>query len=246
MGKDKEHSQLVVIISLKNELERCQKLIISYKNWIQRGMLVIVLMAVGMLAFAFMAFSSDSAYFAVDPFGGYSQVQAYDEPNLSREMRLQHAEHIVRALNSLDFIGYKDSLATLEGYFMPATWNGYIQAMEAEGLFERIEMRNLKYTPSINPPRIIANNSKGTVYSDPACYQTIRLEDGSEISADCSATSIEAGGHTETYEFSVKRDLYSNARQVESKTFRVRLTLTKQDNGARKNGYVVTRYEEIY
>lgn len=246
MKTEKNDSSLLIVLNLKRALDECQSDINKAERTTLYYQVGIGVLFVATLLMAIKAFSSNETYFAVDPFGGYTQVHSYSEPNLSREMRLQHAEHIVRSLNSLDFISYKTSLTELEPYFMGATWNGYMKVMEEQDLFNLIETRNLKFAVSISPARLIANNSRGLVYSNPDCYKQIKLGDGTEISSDCSATSIEAGGHTETYEFPIERTLYANAKQVESKKFRVRMTLTKMDNNTRKNGYVVTKYEEVY
>jgi hypothetical protein len=246
MKDEKTDSSLLVIINLKRELDKSEADIKKVEKATLYYQIGIGILFIAALLFAIKAFSSKETYFGVDNFGGYTQVQAYSEPNLSRELRLQHTEFIVRSLNSLDFINYKVTLDALEPYFMPATWNGYIKAKEEQNLFDLIETKNLKYSVAVSPARLIANNSRGLVYSDPDCYKKIKLNDGREIESDCTSTSIEAGGHTESYEFPIKRTLYANAKLVETQSFRARITITKMDNGDRKNGYVVTKYEEIY
>lgn len=200
------------------------------------GLLIAILASLSLL------FMSDDAYFSVDEEGVVHQLKAHSTPVVDRIKRAQHAELIVRSLNSLDFVNRDVILSQMRPFFVGATFDDYELKQNSSGAFKLMDEHNMKYIPSIDPPRLIANKDSGITPAQKECYRTKTLPNGQKKQVSCNTNNLDYEGSFETYEFGVLRDVYSNAKKIDTQRFKVRITLEKSPE--EWDGYKVSHYKE--
>lgn len=238
-------SPAFVVGELTKVINDKQSTIEGLNGSIKRYFIVIGMMFVALIILLFMVITATDRYFVVDNFGRYVPVNGYETPLVQRERRIQHAEYIVRALNSMSFINKDKTLDDVRMYFKPEVYENYIAEKEKINFFSDMERNYMQYMSSVEPARLIGNNSRGVKKTDAECYENKMDKDGNVILNDCSQSSMEANGHAEVYEFIVKRDVYANAKLVNQKVFKVRLKLTMAGPSDGVGGYRVSEYSEM-
>ena len=235
----------VFIVSEMTKRIEHQKIINNgLKSSIKRLYLVMGGLCIGIVILLAMAFQQTDKYFVVDSFGQFIPVHGYESALVTRERRVQHAEYIVRSLNSLSFLNKDKVLKDVKKFFQPEVFNEYLSKQNGIGFFEQIENNNMKYMASIGPARLLSNNGAGVKKTDAECYQDITKDDGTVVPNWCSASSIEMNGHSETYEFLVTREAFANAKSIETVKFKARIKITKSSPKDGVQGYMVSEYSE--
>lgn len=216
--------------------KRIDKMISNTKYLAVANIATLLLLAV----VSYIAFSSKTLFFATDSFGRFIPVRAYNQPHLTQERRMAHAEYIVRSLHSLSFINKDRVLSDLSVFFDTRVFKDYLTAQDRVGFFETMKRRNISYIASVEPGRIIANSGSQTRYSDPDCYEVV---DGKKL--ECGQGNLtNSAVSSERYEFDVKRDVYVNGVYKGFQKIRVQIVLSKVNIAMYSQGYLVSEYTE--
>lgn len=227
-----------IIIGLKEDKR-------SLKSWLTKSSITCIFLALALGVSVIKNFETETLFFSTDAFGRVIPIKGFQTPHLTQEKRIQLAELIVRSLNSLDFVDYKEVLSNVEKYFDPNVFKGYMTGQMNNGFFDSLEKFNVTYIASVEPARIVGNTKSNTSYSDPGCYELKFTDEGKPIQTDCREGNLSTKrGHSETYEFKVKRRVYVNAVDKGIQELRIKIVITRVSLSRYSQGYIVSEYTE--
>jgi intracellular multiplication protein IcmL len=150
-GAPKRSAGILEEIALRNDFYR-----IAYQRQARTNqwLIVLLVLAIGVIGLQ-VATRPTPKWIAMDTEGRIIELKPLDQPAMTTAAISAWAERVVREVNTLDYVHWRDQLARVQPYFTTTAWERFLDQFERSGNREQIETKRVILSVSTEPSRIV-------------------------------------------------------------------------------------------